>query len=47
MNGKRSEDQRIMSALKETLTLTDYPERLGSLSEEIYGMCLYADESEA
>ncbi|MEC0092300.1 Cof-type HAD-IIB family hydrolase [Paenibacillus macquariensis] len=47
MNGKGSENQRIMSALKETLTLTDYPERIGSLSEEIYGMCLYADEVEA
>ncbi len=47
MNGKGYENQRIMSALKETLALDDYPEKMGSLSEEIYGMCLYADDSEA
>jgi Cof subfamily protein (haloacid dehalogenase superfamily) len=47
MNGIGFEDQRIMSALKETLMLTNYPEKMGSLSEEIYCMCLYADDNEA
>lgn len=47
MNGIGSENGRIMNALRETLSLMDYPEKMGSLSEEIYGMCLYADDSEA
>lgn len=47
MNGVGTDNQRIMSALNETLALSDYPEKMASLSEEIYGMCLYADDSEA
>lgn len=47
MNGVGASNQRIRSALAETLTLTDYPEIISSLSEEIYGMCLYADDNEA
>ena len=47
MNGIGTSNQRIRSALMETLMLADYPEKISSLSEEIYGMCLYADDKEA
>ncbi|MNO38466.1 putative bifunctional phosphatase/peptidyl-prolyl cis-trans isomerase [compost metagenome] len=47
MNGMGSEDERVMKALKETLSLTQYPEKMISLPEEVYCICLYADESEA
>lgn len=47
MNGVASDDGRIMTALKETLNLKQYPEKMRSLSEEIYCICLYADEGEA
>lgn len=46
MNGIGSEDERIMRALRETLRLTQYPEMRGSLSDEVYCICLYADDSE-
>ncbi|WP_169088223.1 Cof-type HAD-IIB family hydrolase [Paenibacillus sp. PL91] len=46
MNGIGSDDERMLKALKETLSLTQYPNKMGSLSEEIYCICLYADESE-
>ncbi|MFD3449472.1 Cof-type HAD-IIB family hydrolase [Microbacteriaceae bacterium 4G12] len=46
MNGMGSDDERVMNALKETLNLTQYPETMQSLSEEIYCICLYADENE-
>jgi hydroxymethylpyrimidine pyrophosphatase-like HAD family hydrolase len=39
--------QRVKSALLETLGLSYYPEKLDAHSEEIYCMCLYANESEA
>lgn len=47
MNGMGSDDERVMRALKETLNLTQYPEKMKSLSEEIYCICLYADDNEA
>lgn len=47
LNGCGLEDERVKSALKDTLSLTQYPEKMGSLLEDIYCMCLYADESEA
>jgi Cof subfamily protein (haloacid dehalogenase superfamily) len=47
MNGFGSEDERVLKALKETLSLTQYPAKMGSVTEEIYCICLYADESEA
>lgn len=47
MNGIGSDDDRILKALKETLNLKQYPEKLRSLSEEIYCLCLYADDNEA
>lgn len=46
MNGIGHDNQRVIHALNETLSITDFPAK-SSLSEEIYGMCLYADESEA
>ncbi|WP_144550963.1 Cof-type HAD-IIB family hydrolase [Bacillus mycoides] len=47
MNGIASNDERVMKALKETLYLQQYPEKMKSLSEEVYCVCLYADETEA
>lgn len=47
MNGLGTEDARVKRALQETLSLTEYPETMASLSGEIYCMCLYADEHEA
>jgi hydroxymethylpyrimidine pyrophosphatase-like HAD family hydrolase len=46
-NGIGLEEKRVRSALLETLGLSHYPKKLDALSEEIYCMCLYADESEA
>ncbi|WP_442604146.1 Cof-type HAD-IIB family hydrolase [Paenibacillus sp. KN14-4R] len=47
MNGIGVEEKRVRDALVETLGLTHYPNKLDTLPEEIYCMCLYADESEA
>ncbi|MFD0770076.1 Cof-type HAD-IIB family hydrolase [Bacillus sp. CGMCC 1.60114] len=47
MNGIGSDDERVMKVLKETLNLEQYPKKMKSLSEEVYCICLYADESEA
>lgn len=47
MNGIASENERVMQALSETLNLEKYPEKSRDLSEEIYCLCLYADEIEA
>ncbi|NOU92508.1 Cof-type HAD-IIB family hydrolase [Paenibacillus sp. LMG 31456] len=47
MNGIGVEEKRVRSALLETLGLSHFPKKLDALSEEIYCMCLYADESEA
>ncbi|WJH35530.1 Cof-type HAD-IIB family hydrolase [Paenibacillus sp. CC-CFT747] len=47
MNGIGVEEERVRNALIETLGLVDYPSKLNKLSEEIYCVCLYADESEA
>ncbi|OPH57818.1 HAD family hydrolase [Paenibacillus ferrarius] len=47
MNGLGGDDERVMKALKETLSLTQYPEKMSSLSEDVYCLCLYADEREA
>ncbi|TCZ79350.1 Cof-type HAD-IIB family hydrolase [Paenibacillus albiflavus] len=46
MNGTGSGDKRVMEALKETLSITQYPEKM-SMGEEVYCICLYADSSEA
>lgn len=47
MNGIASEDERVMRSLNETLNLGTYPDKLKSLSDEVYCLCLYADEIEA
>jgi Cof subfamily protein (haloacid dehalogenase superfamily) len=47
MNGIGKEKKRVRNALAETLGLVDYPIKLNSLPEEIYCICLYADENEA
>ncbi|MED0936827.1 HAD family hydrolase [Bacillus cereus] len=47
MNGIASDNERVMQALSETLNLKKYPEKSRDLSEEIYCLCLYADETEA
>lgn len=47
MNGIGSDDKRVMKALKETLNLTQYPEKMSSLTEEVYCICLYANDNEA
>ncbi|HEK9100408.1 Cof-type HAD-IIB family hydrolase [Bacillus pfraonensis] len=47
MNGVASNDERVMKALKETLHLQQYPEKMKSLLGEVYCVCLYADETEA
>lgn len=46
MNGIGAEEPRVRGALFDTLGVRHYPEKLEALSEEIYCMCLYADESE-
>lgn len=47
MNGIAADNGRVMQALSETLNLEKYPEKSRDLSEEIYCLCLYADEIEA
>ncbi|GMK37010.1 haloacid dehalogenase [Paenibacillus sp. CCS19] len=47
MNGIGVEVQRVRNALAETLGLVDYPVTIETLPEEIYCICLYADEREA
>ncbi|MBD7969545.1 Cof-type HAD-IIB family hydrolase [Paenibacillus gallinarum] len=46
MNGIGFDDERIMGALQETLSIKQYPEKIVSLSEEVYCICLYADVNE-
>ncbi|PEX86400.1 Cof-type HAD-IIB family hydrolase [Bacillus cereus] len=47
MNGIASNEERVMRALNETLNLEQYPDKIRNLSEEVYCICLYADETEA
>lgn len=47
MNGIASDDERVMRSLNETLNLGAYPDKVKSLSGEVYCLCLYADEIEA
>lgn len=42
MNGVRNET--ILSALRETLSLTEYPTNTFTQEEEVYLLCLFADE---
>lgn len=47
MNGIASDSERVMQALSETLNVEKYPEKSRDLSEEVYCLCLYADEIES
>ncbi|MBB3125378.1 Cof subfamily protein (haloacid dehalogenase superfamily) [Paenibacillus rhizosphaerae] len=47
MNGIGVDEKRIKNALIETLGLVDYPIKISKFPNEIYCVCLYADESEA
>ncbi|HDR7664224.1 Cof-type HAD-IIB family hydrolase [Bacillus wiedmannii] len=47
MNGIARDNERVMQALSETLHLGKYPEKSRDLSEDVYCLCLYADEIEA
>ncbi|KAA8785374.1 Cof-type HAD-IIB family hydrolase [Paenibacillus amylolyticus] len=46
MNGTCRTDHRVTDALRETLGLMEYPDQIMTLDEEIYCMCLYANEEE-
>ncbi|WP_145328804.1 Cof-type HAD-IIB family hydrolase [Paenibacillus xylanexedens] len=46
MNGTCRTDHRVTDALRETLGLMEYPDQTMTLDEEIYCMCLYANEEE-
>jgi Cof subfamily protein (haloacid dehalogenase superfamily) len=46
MNGMGSQDERMLTALHDTLSLTQYPPTIDPLLEEVYCMCLYADHVE-
>ncbi|MDT0121724.1 Cof-type HAD-IIB family hydrolase [Paenibacillus sp. RRE4] len=46
MNGTCRTDHRVTDALRETLGLMEYPDQTLTLDEEIYCMCLYANEEE-
>lgn len=47
MNGIGVDEKRLRNALIETLGLVEYPMKLSKFPDEIYCVCLYADESEA
>ncbi|MFS0870294.1 Cof-type HAD-IIB family hydrolase [Paenibacillus xylanilyticus] len=46
-NGLCATDIRVNDALRETLGVTDPPQKMDSLEQEVVCLCLYADESEA
>lgn len=46
MNGACQTDSRVTDALRETLGLIEYPDQMMTLDNEIYCMCLYANEEE-
>ncbi|WP_427051040.1 Cof-type HAD-IIB family hydrolase [Paenibacillus sp. TC-CSREp1] len=46
MNGLCRADSRVTEALRETLGLIEYPEQIITPDEDMYCMCLYADEEE-
>lgn len=47
MNGLCTTDVRVTDALRDTLGLMDYPLKISSLEQEVYCICLYADQDEA
>ncbi|CAI6015797.1 5-amino-6-(5-phospho-D-ribitylamino)uracil phosphatase YitU [Paenibacillus sp. JJ-100] len=46
MNGVCRTDSRVTDALRETLGLIEYPDQMVTLDNEMYCMCLYANEEE-
>ncbi|PQP82639.1 HAD family hydrolase [Paenibacillus sp. PCH8] len=46
MNGLSTADERLREALQDTLGLLDSPLKISTLDQDIYCMCLYADENE-
>lgn len=46
MNGIGINNERTMNALRETLSLTQYPKKIASLTEEVFCVCLYVDDGE-
>lgn len=46
MNGISRTDHRVTAALRETLGMMEYSEQIITLDEDIYCMCLYANEEE-
>jgi hydroxymethylpyrimidine pyrophosphatase-like HAD family hydrolase len=47
MNGLCTTDVRVTNALRDTLGLMEYPLTISSLEQEVYCICLYADQTEA
>ncbi|MDN4604120.1 Cof-type HAD-IIB family hydrolase [Paenibacillus sp. F6_3S_P_1C] len=47
MNGLCTADVRVTNALRDTLGLIEYPLTISSLEQEVYCICLYADQTEA
>ncbi|MFJ2045393.1 Cof-type HAD-IIB family hydrolase [Paenibacillus taichungensis] len=46
MNGLCPTDVRVTDALRDTLGLMEYPLSISSLEQEVYCICLYADQDE-
>jgi Cof subfamily protein (haloacid dehalogenase superfamily) len=46
MNGLCTTDVRVIDALRDTLGLMEYPLSISSLEQEVYCICLYADQDE-
>ncbi|MFS0857509.1 Cof-type HAD-IIB family hydrolase [Paenibacillus taichungensis] len=46
MNGLCTTDVRVIDALRDTLGLMEYPLSISSLEQEVYCICLYADQNE-
>ncbi|WP_211748621.1 Cof-type HAD-IIB family hydrolase [Paenibacillus sp. Marseille-Q4541] len=46
MNGMEPDNNRVLEALEETLGINVYPEIVEDVLDEVYCICLYADEQE-
>ncbi|WP_458125948.1 Cof-type HAD-IIB family hydrolase [Paenibacillus sp. Z3-2] len=46
MNELCTADDRVTEALRDTLGLADSPQKISTLEQEVYCICLYADEAE-
>ncbi|MEK4361419.1 Cof-type HAD-IIB family hydrolase [Paenibacillus sp. FSL M8-0212] len=45
-NGLCTADGRVTEALSDTLGLMDFPQKISTLEQDVYCICLYADEAE-